>query len=388
LLNSYVSSASRGLVHRAGLLAYSAGNVSLALLPFFSAYGTGLILPVVGALLTAIGLVRDAPDYAPEFVQGVKVRRYGRRRARAVRKEARSAAKKADRRSITEVDIDKAWEKVVASSEPSTAEVPAAPASPPAPAVPAHPTVPAVSSRVALVARAVAVLVVAGILYLVFAVAVPKLPLSHYWEAGLTLAVLAVLYLTLTGGTRRALHAIVNARTRGAKERAMSERPNPPSASADAATERSFPPLESADDIVRRFAVGLPPSSADRDQRTEWASMLAQLMVRIALLRLRKARGRNIAHLLARLTAGVTAAVTTVTGGTLLAHVHGSAATALGLIAVILGVIGAAIAAVRPGESYATDLAIAARPVPATAQQAATARRDAVSGGRSPGPPR
>jgi hypothetical protein len=65
--------------------------------------------------------------------------------------------------------------------------------------------------------------------------------------------------------------------------------------------------------------------------------------------------------LLARLTAGVTAAVTTVTGGTLLAHVHGSAATALGLIAVILGVIGAAIAAVRPGESYATDLVIAAQ---------------------------
>lgn len=89
--------------------------------------------------------------------------------------------------------------------------------------------------------------------------------------------------------------------------------------------------------------------------------MLAQLMVRVAQLRLRKARGRNIAHLLARLAAGVTAAVTTVTGGTLLAHVHGSAASVLGLIAVILGVIGAAIAAVRPGESYTTDLVIAAQ---------------------------
>jgi hypothetical protein len=84
-------------------------------------------------------------------------------------------------------------------------------------------------------------------------------------------------------------------------------------------------------------------------------------MVRVAQLRLRKARGRNIAHLLARLAAGVTAAVTTVTGGTLLAHVHGPAASALGLIAVIPGVLGAAIAAVRPGESYATDLVIAAQ---------------------------
>jgi hypothetical protein len=41
------------------------------------------------------------------------------------------------------------------------------------------------------------VLVVAGILYLVVAVAVPKLPLSPYWEDGLTLGALAILYLTL-----------------------------------------------------------------------------------------------------------------------------------------------------------------------------------------------
>jgi hypothetical protein len=201
-----------------------------------------------------------------------------------------------------------------------------------------------------------AVLVVAGILYLVFAVAVPKLPLSHYWEAGLTLAVLGLLYLTVTGRTRRALHAIINVRTRGAQERAMSESPNPPGT-----TTRSFPPLESVEDIVHRFTSGLPSGSPDRGQREEWASMLARLMVRIAQLRLRKARGRNIAHLLARITAGVTAAVTTVTGGTLLAHLNGTAASALGLIAVILGVIGAAIAAVRPGESYATDVVIAAQ---------------------------
>jgi hypothetical protein len=123
----------------------------------------------------------------------------------------------------------------------------------------------------------------------------------------------------------------------------------------------SFPPLKSVEDIEPRFAAGLPRDSPDTGQRQEWASMLAQLMVRVAQLRLRKARGRNIAHLLSRLAAGVTAAVTTVTGGTLLADVHGSAASALGLIAVVLGVISAAIAAARPGESYATDLVIAAQ---------------------------
>lgn len=70
---------------------------------------------------------------------------------------------------------------------------------------------------------------------------------------------------------------------------------------------------------------------------------------------------RKIAHLLARLAAGVTAAVTTLSGGTLLAHVRGRAATALGIIAVILGVLGAVIAATRPGQSYATDLVMAAQ---------------------------
>lgn len=122
-----------------------------------------------------------------------------------------------------------------------------------------------------------------------------------------------------------------------------------------------FPPLQSIEDIKTLFSSGIPQDGPDRAQRLGWASQLAQLMVRIADLRSRQARGRNIAHLLARVSAGVTAAVTTVTGGTLLAHVHGPAATALGLIAVVLGVIGAVIAATRPSESYATDLVMAAQ---------------------------
>jgi hypothetical protein len=122
-----------------------------------------------------------------------------------------------------------------------------------------------------------------------------------------------------------------------------------------------FPPLNSSEEIKPRFAAGFPHDAPSRAQRLEWASQLALLMVRVAQLRHRKARGRNIAHLLARLAAGVTAAVTTVTGGTLLADVHGSVATALGLIAVVLGVFGAAIASARPGESYTTDLLMAAQ---------------------------
>lgn len=123
----------------------------------------------------------------------------------------------------------------------------------------------------------------------------------------------------------------------------------------------AFPPLETVEEIKRLFEAGIPKDGADRDQRLGWASQLAQLMVRVGELRYRQARGRNIAHVLARLAAGVTAAVTTLTGGTLLAQVHGPAATALGLIAVVLGVMGAVIAATRPGQSYAADLVMAAQ---------------------------
>ena len=80
----------------------------------------------------------------------------------------------------------------------------------------------------------------------------------------------------------------------------------------------AFPPLETVEEIKRLFEAGIPKDAPDRNQRLGWASQLAQLMVRVGELRYRQARGRNIAHVLARLAAGVTAAVTTLTGGTLL----------------------------------------------------------------------
>jgi len=118
----------------------------------------------------------------------------------------------------------------------------------------------------------------------------------------------------------------------------------------------AFPPLATVAEIQQLFEGGVPQNDPNRDARLQWASQLAQLMVRVAELRYRQAKGRNIAHLLARVAAGLTAAVTTLTGGTLLAHVHGRAASLLGLIAVGLGLVGAVIAAARPSDSYATDL--------------------------------
>jgi hypothetical protein len=121
-----------------------------------------------------------------------------------------------------------------------------------------------------------------------------------------------------------------------------------------------YPAQETADAIKARFAHGIPEGEG-RDQRLNWAGQLADLMVRIKDLRHRRARNRNIAHLGARLAAGVTAVVAAATGSTLVTGATGPAAAALGVTTVVLGVVGGALAAMRPSESYATDLVIAAQ---------------------------
>jgi hypothetical protein len=121
-----------------------------------------------------------------------------------------------------------------------------------------------------------------------------------------------------------------------------------------------FPPLATAEEIQNRFKdLSIEPPGLDR--RKLWLQQLSELMVRIATLRKRQAKSRNYMRVAARLAASVTAVVTALTGGTLLAGVHGAAATALGVVAVILGIGGSALTALRPAESYATSLLLTAQ---------------------------
>jgi hypothetical protein len=48
-------------------------------------------------------------------------------------------------------------------------------------------------------------------------------------------------------------------------------------------------------------------------------------------------------------------------GGSLVSHIHGTAGTAIGWVALAGGVLGAAVNAIRPGIEYGVDLAKAAR---------------------------
>jgi hypothetical protein len=124
--------------------------------------------------------------------------------------------------------------------------------------------------------------------------------------------------------------------------------------------KKPFRPFGTVEEGEKWFAELIPADSRDRKRRLQWASQLAQMMSRVCDVRYGQARSRNAALRMARLAAGGTAAFTTLTGSTLLAHLRGAAATTIGIIAVVLGISGAALAALRPQEGYARDVVMAA----------------------------
>jgi hypothetical protein len=127
------------------------------------------------------------------------------------------------------------------------------------------------------------------------------------------------------------------------------------------AAEKPFRPYDTVREGEKWLAELIPADSPDRERRLKWANQLAQMMSRVCDVRHGQARSRNSALRMARLAAGGTAAFTTLTGSTLLAHLRGAAATTIGIIAVVLGISGAALAALRPQEGYAMDVVMAAK---------------------------
>ena len=92
------------------------------------------------------------------------------------------------------------------------------------------------------------------------------------------------------------------------------------------------------------------------DERITWAGELAELSGRILNRRREAATNTKTAHWFQRGSAGASAGVATLTGGALIASVHGSAAKIIGLGAAAVGFIPAGIAAARPDTSFAIEL--------------------------------
>jgi hypothetical protein len=100
--------------------------------------------------------------------------------------------------------------------------------------------------------------------------------------------------------------------------------------------------------IVERFA--------SDDLHRAWAELLVEHIDRVLQLRQRAAHTTESAHWLQRGSAGISAAVSAVTGGALIGQLSGSLAAVIGVIAAALGIVAGAVAAARPGETYTADL--------------------------------
>jgi hypothetical protein len=98
----------------------------------------------------------------------------------------------------------------------------------------------------------------------------------------------------------------------------------------------------------------------DKNDREKlgWIDELLDRSFRVLDKRNQAAVSTETSHWLQRGSAGATAGVATLTGGTLIGSVHGTTATIIGIGAAIVGLVAAGIVAARPEQSYRTDLTL------------------------------
>ena len=113
--------------------------------------------------------------------------------------------------------------------------------------------------------------------------------------------------------------------------------------------------------ILMMISPTIGPDGTHPDfERYNAAVQCTQLMDRVWSRRARSAWGRPWAEWFTR-GSSATAAVSTGTGATLIAHLSGSTATVIGYFAIALGLSGVGIVAMRPSQTYMVDLNKTAR---------------------------
>jgi hypothetical protein len=101
----------------------------------------------------------------------------------------------------------------------------------------------------------------------------------------------------------------------------------------------------------------LDDTKEDHHRRLIWVDELLARSFRVLDKRDQAATNTETSHWFQRTSAGASAAVATLTGGTLIGSIHGTAATVIGIGAAIVGLSAAGVVAAKPEQSYATDLA-------------------------------
>ena len=120
--------------------------------------------------------------------------------------------------------------------------------------------------------------------------------------------------------------------------------------------ERKWP-WPTRDDLKKMWVDQLDDTKEDHQRRLVWVDELLTRSFRVLDKRDQAATGTNTSHWFQRASAGASAAVATLTGGTLIGSIHGTAATVIGIGATLVGLFAAGVVAAKPEQSYAADLA-------------------------------
>jgi len=128
------------------------------------------------------------------------------------------------------------------------------------------------------------------------------------------------------------------------------------SGEAPSGDERKWP-WPNREELKKVWVDQLDATKDDHKRRLIWVDELLALSFRVLDKRDQAATNTEASHWFQRASAGATAAVATLTGGTLIGSIRGTAATVIGIGAALVGLFAAGIVAVKPEQSYATDLA-------------------------------
>jgi hypothetical protein len=120
--------------------------------------------------------------------------------------------------------------------------------------------------------------------------------------------------------------------------------------------ERKWPWPKNRDELRKMWVGQLSNDDAeDYKKRETWVDELLARSFRVLDKRDQASTDSKASHWFLRGSAGASAAVATLTGGTLIGSVHGTVATVIGIGAAVVGLVAAGVVAAKPEQSYAIN---------------------------------
>jgi len=125
-----------------------------------------------------------------------------------------------------------------------------------------------------------------------------------------------------------------------------------PEAEAEAEAGSRTVQTEKFKQMLREALGETPTPDADQRQRRKAAYQVTEMATRVWSSKQSADRKRSRAHASQRWASGASAAVAAGSGGALAAGLGGASAKVFGIIALVIGIVAAAVAAMRPETEY------------------------------------